>query len=128
MTVDGIPGSIDLTLNSWATVNTGGMAAPTFYPFVVSKAIDAHSAALLNRFFTSQHTTKVTIELLQPGSEDVYSKYVLTDVVIVGFNVTGDAAPLERLDLDAKRVESTVPLPGGGTARSCWDRVTNSSC
>jgi len=128
MTVDGIPGSIDLTLNSWAVVNAGGMPAATLLPFVVSKGIDHDSAALLKRFLSGMHTRDITIELLQPGSDDIYSTYVLTDVVIVGFNVTGDDVPLERLDLDAARIESTVPVAGGGTVRSCWDRKVNGSC
>ena len=128
MRVDGIPGSIDLTLNSWAAVNIGGQAAPTIAPFTVSKSTDAASATLLKRFVAGEHTKKVTIELLQPGSEDVYSTYVLTDVVLTEYDLAGDARPLERLALDAARIESSVPVAGGGTVHTCYDRKLNASC
>jgi type VI protein secretion system component Hcp len=128
MSVDGLPGSIDLTLNTWFAVNTGGQVAPTIGPFTVSKSTDASSAALLKRFITGEHTKKVTIELLQPGSEDVYSTYVLTDVVVTEYDLAGDARPLERLALDASKIESSVPVAGGGTVHTCWDRKLNATC
>ena len=125
MTVEGIPGEAELVLDAWNI----GQANPTLFgPFVVSKAIDAASPALLTRHASGQHIPKVTIKLLQPGSETVYSTYVLTDVVVSSLAVSGDARPLERLGLDAARVESTTPVPGGEPIRSCWDRKLNASC
>jgi len=125
MTVDGIPGEAVLVLDAWNV----SQANPTlFAPFVVSKALDATSPALLARHASGQHIPKVTIKLLQPGSETVYTTFVLTDVVVSSLAVVGDARPLERLGLDAARVESTTPVAGGEPIRSCWDRKLNASC
>jgi type VI protein secretion system component Hcp len=125
MTVDGIPGESALLLDAWRV----SQANPALFgPFVVSKAVDGASPALLGRFAAAQHIPKVTIKLLQPGSETVYTTYVLTDVVISSLVVVGDARPLERLGLDAARVESTTPVAGGEPIRSCYDRKLNASC
>ena len=125
MTVDGIPGESALVLDAW-NVSQGN---PTLFgPFVVSKAIDGGSPALLARHASGQHIPKVTIKLLQPGSETVYTTYVLTDVVVSSLAVVGDARPLERLGLSAARVESTTPVAGGEPIRSCYDRKLNASC
>ena len=125
MTVDGIPGEADLVLDAWNV----SQANPTLFgPFVVSKAIDGASPGLLSRHASGQHIPKVTIKLLQPGSETVYTTYVLTDVVVTSLAVVGDARPLERLGLSAARVESTTPVVGGEPIRSCWDRKLNASC
>ena len=125
MTVDGIPGEAALVLDAWNV----GQASPTLFgPFVVSKAVDGASQALLARHASGQHIPKVTIKLLQPGSETVSTTYVLTDVVVSSFAVVGDARPLERLGLDAARVESTTPVAGGEPIRSCYDRKLNASC
>jgi len=125
MTVDGIPGETALVLDAWSV----SRATPTLFgPFEVSKAVDGASPALLGRFASGQHIPKVTIKLLQPGTETVYTTYVLTDVVVSSFALIGDARPLERLGLDAARVESTTPVTGGEPIRSCWDRKLNASC
>jgi len=125
MTVDGIPGEAALVLDAWSV----SQANPTLFgPFVVSKAIDGASPALLARHASGQHIPKVTIKLLQPGSETVYTTYVLTDVVVSSLAVVGDARPLERLGLSAARVESMTPVPGGEPIRSCWDRKLNAGC
>ena len=125
MTVDGIPGEAALVLDAWNV----SQANPTLFgPFVVSKAIDGASPALLARHASGQHIPKVTIKLLQPGSETIYTTYVLTDVVVSSLAVVGDARPLERLGLTAARVESTTPVPGGDPIRSCFDRKLNASC
>ena len=125
MTVDGIPGEAALVLDAW---NISQVNPTLFGPFVVSKPVDGTSAALLSRHASSQHIPKVTIKLLQPGSETIYTTYVLTDVVVSSFAVIGDARPLERLGLTAARVESTTPVAGGEPIRSCWDRKLNASC
>jgi len=125
MTVDGIPGETALVLDAW---NVGQANPAVFGPFVVSKPVDGTSLALLGRFASGQHIPKVTIKLLEPGSEAVYTTYVLTDVVVSSFAVVGDARPLERLGLDAARVESTTPVPGGEPIRSCYDRKLYASC
>jgi type VI protein secretion system component Hcp len=125
MTVDGIPGEAALVLDAWNV----SQANPTLFgPFVVSKPIDGASPALLARHASGQHIPKVTIKLLQPGSETIYTTYVLTDVVVSSLAVVGDARPLERLGLTAARVESTTPVPGGEPIRSCFDRKLNASC
>jgi type VI protein secretion system component Hcp len=125
MTVDGIPGEVPLVLDAWNL----SRANPTLFgPFVVSKAIDAASPALLARHAAGKHIPNVTIKLLQPGSDTVYTTYVLKDVVVSSLAVIGDARPLERLGLDAVRVESTTAVPGGEPIRSCWDRKLNASC
>ena len=79
-------------------------------------------------FAAGKHADKVTIELLQPGSTSVYSTYVLTDAVLASYEVSGDGRPVERVAFDAARIESTVPVPGGGTQRACWDRKANGPC
>jgi type VI protein secretion system component Hcp len=125
MTVDGIPGEAALVLDAWNV----SQANPTLFgPFVVSKPIDGASPALLARHASGQHIPKVTIKLLQPGSETIYTTYVLTDVVVSSLAVVGDARPLERLGLTAARVESSTPVPGGEPIRSCFDRKLNASC
>jgi type VI protein secretion system component Hcp len=126
MTVDGVAGSIDLTLDTWLIASAGDL--PTVGPFTVSKPVDDRSAALFDRFRTGLHTKKVTVELLQPGSEDVYNTYVLTDVVFSGFDVVGDGRPLERIGLDAARIESTVPVADGPAIRGCYDRKLAATC
>jgi type VI protein secretion system component Hcp len=125
MTADGIPGEAALVLDAWRVSPAN---ATLFGPFVVSKAIDAASPALLSRHASGKHIPKVTIKLLQPGSETVATTYVLTDVLVSSLAVFGDARPLERLGLDAARVESTTPVPGGEPIRSCFDRKLNASC
>jgi type VI protein secretion system component Hcp len=125
MTVDGIPGDIDLMLDTWSLSNP---AKAQFGPFVVSKAVDGASSALLSRFASGAHTKAVTLHLLQPGSESVYTTYVLTDVVVSSFALVGDGRPLERIGLDAAKIESTTPVAGGGTIRSCFDRLLNAGC
>jgi type VI protein secretion system component Hcp len=122
MTVDGIPGAIDLVLDAWS------LAKAQFGPFVVSKAVDGSSAALLSRFASAQHAKSVTIKLLQPGSDSVYTTYVLSDVVVSSFAVVGDGRPIERIGLDAARVESTTPVAVGDPIRSCFDRLLNATC
>jgi type VI protein secretion system component Hcp len=125
MTVAGIPGEAALVLDAWNV----SQANPTLFgPFVVSKAIDGASPALLARHASGQHIPNVTIKLLQPGSETVYTTFVLTDVAVSSLAVVGDARPLERLGLDAARVESTTPVAGGQPIRSCYDRKLNASC
>jgi type VI protein secretion system component Hcp len=125
MTVDGIPGEAALVLDAWNV----SQANPTLFgPFVVSKAVDGASAALLARHASGQHIPKVTIKLLQPGSETIYTTYVLTDVVLSSLAVVGDSRPLERLGLTAARVESTTPVAGAEPIRSCFDRKLNASC
>ena len=135
MTVDGLPGTMELALDTWGVANAGGTAGggggggiAAFAPFAVSKPVDDRSAALLARFRSGVHTKKITVDLLQPGSEDVYSTYVLTDVVIASYGIAGDARPLEELALDAARIESTVPVPGGQPVRACFDRKLLQSC
>ncbi|HET8952461.1 MAG TPA: type VI secretion system tube protein Hcp [Solirubrobacteraceae bacterium] len=125
MTVDGIPGEVALVLDAW---NISPANPLLFGPFVVSKAVDGASPALLSRFASGQHIPKVTIKLLQPGSETISTSYVLSDVVVSSLAVVGDARPLERLGLSAARVESTTPVAGGEPIRSCWDRKLNASC
>jgi type VI protein secretion system component Hcp len=125
MTVDGIPGEATLVLDAW---NVSQSNPTLFGPFVVSKAIDGASPALLARHASGQHIPKVTIKLLQPGSETIYTTYVLTDVVVSSLAVVGDARPLERLGLFAARVESTTPVAGGEPIRSCYDRKLNATC
>jgi type VI protein secretion system component Hcp len=125
MTVDGVPGEAALVLDAWNV----SQANPTMFgPFVVSKAIDSASPALLARHASGQHIPKVTIKLLQPGSETIHTTYVLTDVVVSSLAVVGDARPLERLGLSAARVESTTPVAGEEPIRSCYDRKLNASC
>jgi len=125
MTVDGIAGEAALVLDAWDVSPANPLL---FGPFVVSKAVDGASPALLSRFASGQHIPKVTIKLLQPGSETISTTYVLTDVVVSSLAVVGDARPLERLGLSAARVESTTPVAGEEPIRSCWDRKLNASC
>ena len=125
LTLDGIPGDIDLVGDAWRLDNTG---TPRFGPFVVGKGVDGASSALLSRFASGMHTTKVTIKLLQPGSGTVYSTYVLTDAVVSSFAVVGDGQPLERIGFDAAKIESITPVPGGAPIHSCFDRLLNASC
>ena len=125
MTADGIAGEAALVLDAWSI----GSGDPSVIgPFVASKPVDGASAAWLARFASGQHIKAVTIKLLQPGSEDLASTYVLKDVVVSSFTVIGDGRPLERLGLDAAQVESTTPVPGGEPVRSCWDRKLNAPC
>jgi type VI protein secretion system component Hcp len=125
LTVEGIPGDIDLVLDAWRLDNTG---TARFGPFVVSKGVDGASSALLSRFTSGMHTKTVTIKLLQPGSTTVYTTYLLTNVVVSSFTVVGDGRPLERVGFDAAKIESTTPAAGGGSIHSCFDRLLNASC
>ena len=125
MTVYGIPGEATLVLDAWNV----SQANPTLFgPFVVSKPIDGASGPLLARHASGQHIPKMTIKLLQPGSETLYTTFVLRDVVVSSLAVVGDARPLERLGLDAARFESTTPVAGGEPIRSCYDRKLNMGC
>jgi type VI protein secretion system component Hcp len=125
MTIDGIPGESPLFSDAW----TVGRAEPALFgPFVVTKAIDGASSALLARFASGQHMPKVTLKLLQPGSDAVHTTYVLRDAVLSSFGLAGDGPPLERLGFDAARVESTTPVAGGEPLRSCYDRVLDATC
>ena len=125
LTADGIAGESPLVLDAWSI----GAGDPTIIgPLIVSKPVDGASSAWLARFASGQHIKKITIELLQPGSEDLATTYVLTDVVVSSFAVAGDARPLERIGFDAARIESTTPVPGGQSIRSCWDRKLNAPC
>ena len=126
MTVDGIPGATEIVLDAWNVTGAGGPAQ--FGPFLVNTPVGPASPELLERFATGAHTKSVTIELLQPGSTDVSSTYVLTDVVIAAYAVAGDARPLERIGFDAARIESTTPVPGGEPIRSCFDRKLMAPC
>lgn len=125
MTVDGISGGIELVLDSWSLANTGTLQ---FAPFVVSKGVDASSSALLSRFVSGLHAKSVTIKLLQPGSESVHTTYTLTDVVVSSFGVIGDGPPLERIGLDAAKVESSTPVAGGDPVHACFNRKLNAGC
>jgi type VI protein secretion system component Hcp len=125
MTVDGVPGDIDLVLDAWSLANPEKAQSG---PFVVSKAVDGSSPALLSRFASGAHIKAVTVQLLQPGSETVYTTYVLTDVVVSSFAVLGDERPLERLGLAAAKLASTTPVAGGEEIHSCFDFVLNDSC
>jgi type VI protein secretion system component Hcp len=126
MTLDGIAGETDVVLDAWSVSNPDGTAK--FGPFVVSAAIGPASPMLLKRFANAQHTKSVTIKLLQPGSTDTYSTYVLTDVVISSLALTGDGRPLERIGLDAAKIESTTPVSGGEPIRACFDRKLIATC
>ena len=135
LSVDGIAGQADLVLDAWSVANPdvvvtgGGAGSPALFgPFVVSKAVDGTSAGLFKRYLSGAHTKTVTVKLLQPGSTDVYTTYVLTDVTIPSFAVIGDGRPLERIGFDAARIESTTPVPGGAPVRSCFDRKLQASC
>jgi type VI protein secretion system component Hcp len=112
-------------LDAWSLSNP---AMAQFGPFVVSKAVDSASSALLTRFASGAHTKAVTVQLLQPGSESVYTTYVLTDVVVSSFAVVGDVRPLERIGLEAAKIESTTPVAGGDPIHSCFDRLLNAGC
>jgi type VI protein secretion system component Hcp len=125
MTVDGIAGETDLILHAWRLTRA---ATPQVGPFVVSKAVDASSPALLSRFAAGQHIKSATIKLLEPGSDSAYTTYVLTNAVISSFAVAGDGHPLERIGFEAARIESTTPVAGGAPIRSCYDRVLNAAC
>jgi type VI protein secretion system component Hcp len=125
LSVDGIPGAIDLVLDAWRLTNTG---TARFGPFVVSKGVDGASSALLSRFASGLHTKKVTIKLLQPGSDTVYTTYVLTDAVVSSLAVIGDGRPLERIGFNAAKIESTTPVPAGAPIHSCFDRLLNAGC
>jgi len=125
MTVDGIPGATDLVLDAWSLANAG---KADFGDFVVSKAVDGSSSALLSRFASAQHNTSVTIKLLQPGSDSVYTTYVLTDAVVSSYAVVGDGRPLERIGFAAAKIESTTPVAGGAPIHSCFDRLANAGC
>jgi type VI protein secretion system component Hcp len=94
----------------------------------VSKAVDAASSALLSRFASGAHTKKVTIELLHPGSESVYTTYVLTDAVVSSFAVIGSGRPLERIGFDAAKIQSSTPVAGGPPIQTCFDRIANAVC
>ena len=125
MAVEGIAGESALVRNAWSV----DRADPDLFgPFVVHKPVDGASSGLLARFASGQHIPKVTVKLLQPGSDTVHTTYVLRDVVVSSFGVAGDDRPTERVGLDAARVESTVPVPGGEPVRSCFDRKLNAEC
>jgi type VI protein secretion system component Hcp len=125
LTVDGIAGDIDVVQDAWNVASAG---TPRFGPFVVSKGVDATSAALLNRFASGMHIKKVTIKLLEPGSDSVYTTYVLTDAVVSSYALVGDGRPLERIGIDAVKYESTTPVAGGAPIHSCFNRLLNTSC
>jgi type VI protein secretion system component Hcp len=125
LTAEGIAGESALVLDAWSI---GATDPSVIDPFVVSRPVDSASSAWLARFASGQHIKTITIELLQPGSSEVATTYVLEDVVVASFAVVGDGRPLERISLDAARIESTTPVPGGPPVRSCWDRKLNSSC
>ena len=125
MTVDGISGDLDLVLDTWGLVNAG---KAQIGPFLVSKGVDASSPALLSRFASGMHIKNVTIKLLQPGSESVYTTYMLTDVVVSSIGVIGDGRPLERVGFDAAKVESSTPVAGGAPLHACFNRVLNAGC
>jgi type VI protein secretion system component Hcp len=125
MTVDGIAGDIDIVQDAWNVANTG---TPQFGPFVVSKGVDGASSALLGRFASGMHTKKVTIKLLEPGSDSVYTTYVLTNAVVSSYATVGDGRPLERIGFDAAKYESTTPVAGSAPIHSCFDRLLNASC
>jgi type VI protein secretion system component Hcp len=125
MTVDGIPGPIELVQDSWSVANAG---KPQFGPFVVSKGVDGTSPALLSRFASGMHIKKVTIELFEPGSENVYSTYVLTDAVVSSYALAGDERAVERIGIEAVKLESTTPVPGAASVHSCFNRILNAGC
>ena len=126
LTVDGIAGETDLVFDAWNVANPAGTAQ--FGPFLVSAAVGQASPALLGLFASGKHVKSVTIRLLQPGSTNVYSTYVLTDAVISSFAVIGDGRPLERIGFDAAKLESTTPVAGGLPIRSCFDRKLMATC
>jgi type VI protein secretion system component Hcp len=135
MTVDGIPGESELVLDAWNLSNLGTLAggggaggALEIGPFVVSKGVSDASPALLQRFRDGAHIKNVTIKLLQPGSETIYSTYVLTDVQITSFSVIGDERPIERMGFDAAKIASVTPVPGDEPITHCYDRKLAVSC
>jgi type VI protein secretion system component Hcp len=131
MTVEGSAGDSELVLDAWSVANAGGGGgggSAQFGPFVVSRGVGAGSPALFAAFATGKHIKSITLKLLQPGSESVYSTYVLSDSVIASYAVVGDERPLERIGLDAARIESTTPVPGGVPIHTCFDRKLNSTC
>jgi type VI protein secretion system component Hcp len=131
VTIDGVGGPLDISGHSWSLASApgpGGGSKATLQPFVIQKALDAATPQLLKSSTSQVHTKKITVQLTRPGSAEVYATYVLTDVTVAAYEIAGGGRPVERLSLDAARLEATAVGADNSTVRQCWDVKLNASC
>jgi type VI protein secretion system component Hcp len=106
----------------------GGSGKPFFDAFNVAKALDASSPELLKAMKSEKHFQKAEIRLLQPGTAVLSRRYVLTDLVVSGYDLSVRTGATEHLSLGYKRIEQFIPGPGGTEAKACWDLAEVKAC
>ncbi len=126
MAVEGIAGESALVRDAW---NVDRADPDLFGPFVVHKPVDGASSGLLARFASGQHIPKVTVKLLQPGSETVHTTYVLRGRrrVLVRRGRRRPAAGARSVSTprgSSRRSRS----PAASRSASCFDRKLNAEC
>ena len=101
----------------------GGTGKETLGDFSFTRQLDESSPLFLNLFMTGKLTKTVTVNVFQPGSQQVALKYTLSDVLISSFHhgAVGEADytfPTDQVTLHFSKVCLQSFSPAGGTRAS----------
>jgi len=97
-----------LPMDGTKSKGTRSSGKAMFQDFTVSKQMDSTSPQLADHCARGQHIADITIELCRAtGDKTVYMKYVLKDVVISSYSVSGSSGggePTETVSFDYSEI------------------------
>ena len=93
-------------------------------PFVVRRAIDDRSEALLGSITSNALLTEVKIELVQPGAATPYATYTLRNATIASYHHSGagGSAPIEEVAFTYQAIDV---MSGKAMATDSWAATTS---
>ena len=95
--------------------------------FTIRKPLDATSPELYDYVRTGKHLKEVGISIFQPGTANVLVRYVLSDVLIGGYDLDARFGAAEEIAIRFGKLEQFVPGPGG-EQKGCYDVVKAANC
>lgn len=97
-----------LLMDGTKSKGTRSSGKANFQDFTIAKQMDSTSPQIADHVARGQHIPEITIELCRAtGEKTVYMKYVLKDVVISSYQVsgsTGGGEPTESLSFDYSEI------------------------
>ena len=146
LTIQGIPGSIEVLSfsigatnpGSFASGGGGGAGKVKFNEFTFTATESAASPSQLDHVTRGKHIPTARLAILHPESGNPHSEWVLTDVLVTSFGVDNGApdpkgkspntylAPVTRFGLGFVKVCYRLFAANGSVAKeTCFDLASN---